>query len=75
MNSRFGEIGVPVAAPDREVGDEMVQIGFVHDHDAGVAQRRFVNEAVPGVVADVIKRDVAGAGIKGTRCGGLIEQL
>ncbi len=71
----LGQISVPVAAPDREVGDEMVQIGFVHDDDAGMPQRLLVDERVPGIVADVVERGVESAGIEGSGLGGLIEHV
>ena len=61
----FVEVRVPIAAPDREVGHEVVQIGFVHDHDTGVTEGRFISKSVPGIVADVIKGNVAGRGIEG----------
>ena len=42
----------------------MVQVGFVHDHHAGVAQRLLIDEPVPGIVADMVERDVECAGIE-----------
>ncbi len=54
----FAQVGVPIVAPDGEVGNQVMQVRFVHHHHAGMPQRGFVNETVMRVVAQVIQRDV-----------------
>ncbi len=50
----LAHVSVPIAAPDRQVGDQVVQVGFVHHHDAGMAQGRLIDEIVIAVVADLV---------------------
>ena len=65
----LAHVGVPIAALDREVGDQVVQIAFVHHHHAGMAQRGLVDETVMAVVADVVERDIEARRVEGLRAG------
>ena len=58
VEDHLGHVGVPIAAADGVVGDEVVQVGLVHHHDAGTPQGGFVDESVEGIVADLIDVDV-----------------
>ncbi len=51
-------IALPVVAPDGQVRDQVVQVGFMHDHHAGMNQRRFINKIVMGIVANLVEREV-----------------
>ena len=54
----FAHVGVPIAALDREVRDQVVQVRLVHHYHAGMAQRGLVDETVISVVADLVHRDI-----------------
>ena len=54
----LAHVGVPIAALDGEVGDQVVQVAFVHHHHAGMPQRGLVDETVMAVVAHVVERDI-----------------
>ena len=54
----FGDIGVPIVAADGEIGNQVVQVGFVHHHDTGIFQRGFVDEIVMRIVPDLVDGDV-----------------
>ena len=51
-------VGVPVAALDGHVSHEVVEVGLMNHHDAGMLQRGFVTKVMVNVVADLIERDV-----------------
>ena len=64
-------VGVPVAAPDRDMRHQMVQVGFMHHDHARVLNRRIVNEIVIRVVAQMIERDIEFRSVeflRGGRC-------
>ena len=63
----LAQIGVPIAALDGDVGDQVMQVGFVHHHHAGMFQRHLVAEIVIGIVADLVERDVEPSGIEAGR--------
>ena len=53
------EVAVPVPAPDRKPGDQVVQYEVVQDDDPAAPPQRGDDPAVGvGVVADVVERDV-----------------
>ena len=57
------EVAVPVAAADREAGDEVVEDEVVQHDDAGRAPQRLDDPAVGvRVVADVVDAEVRAAG-------------
>ena len=57
------EVAVPVAAADRQPGDEVMEDEVVQDDDAGPLAQRVDDPAVRvRVVADVVERDVGAAG-------------
>jgi hypothetical protein len=62
---RLFEVSVPIAALNRDIGDEMMQVRFVHHDNAGIAQGCIIDEIVMGVVAHLIQRDVGRAWIAG----------
>ena len=55
---------VPIAALNRDVGDQVMKIGFVHYHDAGMIERRLITKVVINVVAHLVQRDVEILGVK-----------
>ena len=60
-----GEIARPVLAADCQPGHEMVEDEVVQHDDPGTPPQRFDDPAVRlGVVADVVERNVAGAGTR-----------
>ena len=59
------EVSIPIVAPDGELRNQVMQVGFMHHHHAGMAQRGFVNETVVRVVPQVIKRDIEAGRIEG----------
>ena len=57
-------VAVPVAAFDGDVGDQVVQVRFVHDEDAGVTEGGVVDEVVMRVIAEMVEGDVELAGVE-----------
>ena len=56
------EVAVPVAAADRETGDEMVEDEVVEDDDARCPAQRLDDPAVSvGIVADVVNTEIGSA--------------
>ena len=66
----FGNVGVPIIAADGEIGDEMVQIRFMHHHNPGILQGCFVNEIVVRIVTHLVNRDVELRRVEGRRRAG-----
>ena len=58
------EIGLPIPPLYRQIGNQVMQVGLVHNHHAGVSQCRFIAEIVPRIIADVINRKVGGSGVE-----------
>ena len=48
-------ICVPIAALDGELGNQVMQIGFVNNYHSGMLERRLVAEVVIAVIADLIQ--------------------
>ena len=67
----FAQVGVPVAAADGEIGDQVVQVGFVHHHHAGMPQRHLVDELVIGRLVEDFHPDQAGQRLE--QCGRIIR--
>ena len=61
----LAQVGVPIAALDGEIGDQVVQIAFVHHHHAGMAQRGLIHETVVAVVPHVVERDIEARRVEG----------
>ena len=59
------QVSVPIVAPDGEVRNQVMQVGFMHHHHAWVPQRGFVNETVVRVISQVIQRDIEAGRIEG----------
>ncbi len=58
LYSHSRDVGVPIAAADGEIGNQVMQVRFVHHHHARMPQRGFIDEIVMRVVADLIERDI-----------------
>ena len=56
----FAQVRIPVVALDGALGDQVMQVRFVHDHHAGCRKRLLVDETVIAVVADLVKRYIEG---------------
>ena len=63
------EIGLPIPPLNRQIGYQVMQVGLVHHHHAGVTQCRFIAEIVPRIIAYVINRNVGGSGVERVRPG------
>ena len=71
----LAHVGVPIAALDGEIGNQVVQVAFVHHHHAGMAQRGLVHETVMAVVAHVVQRDIEARRIESLAGAGKHFQL
>ena len=60
-------VSVPIAPLDSDIRDQVVQISFVYNNDAGMFQGRFIAEIVIGVVADLVEDDIESRGIELSR--------
>src|SRR5579872_582308 len=54
----FPHIRVPIAATDREIGDEMMQVGFVHHHNPRILECGLVYEGMIRIIAELVEYDV-----------------
>ncbi len=53
-NLHLPHVGVPIAAADGHLRDQVVQVAFMQNHHAGMRHRRFVNENVMRIVAELV---------------------
>jgi len=54
----LANVGVPIAPPDGEVGDQVVQVRLVHHHHARMAQGGLIDEIVEGVITHVVQCNI-----------------
>ena len=58
------QIPAPIIAADSEVGDQVVQIGFMQYHHAGMVESHLVRSDVIRIVPDLVNADIVARGIE-----------
>ncbi len=62
---QLSQVGVPVAALDHDLGEQMMQVRLMHHDHARVLQRGLIRELVMRIIADLVQRDVEARGVEG----------
>ena len=60
----FVQVAIPVVTANGEIGNQVVQVRFVHHHHARMAERSLVDEVVVAVVAHLINGHVEAGGVE-----------